>query len=265
MSTKPERIIWTELEMSELARAFVEARIKNFLGTQRDVWREAFKVLPEHRRRVKFERNPHWGLLPTAMRAKIKTLWQEHTAKAAETTPAEPAELPPPILLRVEVPQPIDVGAVLKKIDTSILVAQIVTRWLEGQTRNTELLSDIVKRLGAVATVPADPKATPAASPLPVPAKRPKRVAIIGPLDSQMAEIKKAIEEQHLFVEARFIDKEQHNQSIPPSCEFAIVTRHTRHSWFDHAQKEVGNSNVFFVDGPITSVIQKLRDIASRQ
>ena len=90
------------------------------------------------------------------------------------------------------------------------------------------------------------------------------RVALIGPLDSQFTEIKAQVDSFSRPVELRCLDKE-HQSAIPVSCDFAIVTGHCRHRWWDAARNALGNSRVYFVDGGTTQIVQKLRDIAAMQ
>lgn len=257
---KHDNIKWNPDEIDLLATRFVELRSQDFKTPLSEIWRAVFKVLPEHRKRKKLEDNPAWTLLPFELQSKIKTLWNE---RLQIKPPEEPAEPPAPIFLRVEVPKPIDLADILRKTDTSVLVAQVVTRFMEGQARTEALLTTIATRLGSVVSLKPEAAATPAATPPRAPVRKPKRVAIVGPLDSQFAEIEQFVKEENLFVETRFLDKDHKGMEIPPSCDFAIITRHTRHSWFDTARTQIGNGNVYFVDGPITAVKQKLRDIAS--
>jgi len=261
-----ERLEWTPEEEQALADAFVAGRLKDFTGSMREVWKPIWgAVLQPGRRKARMESNPAWTILPRSLRAKIVETWRVKTGTVAPMEAAETAEPPPPIFIRVVEQAPADLHEALRTADTTFLVAQVAQRFIEQSARTNDLLAQIVTRLGAIATVKPEPKAAAAATPPQPLQRKPKRVAIVGPLDSQIADIERAVQENELFVDCRYIDKKQmeHAADYPPSVDFAIITKHTRHGWYENARKIMGNGNVFFVDGPVTSVVQKLRDIAS--
>lgn len=255
------RTKWEDDQMNRLADKFVEIRRVNFKDSMRDIWEEVFKALPDIEIPKSTRNNPAWTIIPSALRIKIKARWDA----AVNPPPApevEPQEPPAPIFIRVEVEKAVSLAELLAKTDTTTLVAQLEQRRLEHEARVVSLLETMVARLGAVSAPMPAPAVAKAALPVEKVERRPKRVAIIGPIHDQVQAIKDQVQADNLFVEPRFIDKET-DTSIPPSCDYVIVTKHSRHAWYEKAKKEFGNGSIYFIDGPISQVVQKLRDIAS--
>lgn len=252
--TVKHRIRWNDVEVGALSQAIVAERIADPFATQLAlVNRAQTKCLPADRRRKS-------ASIPDELRARILADWKSKITD-------EGKELPAPVILSVETPKELDYAEALAALDGATLVALLVRKLGNEMAGIQTQLSAIGERLGAP---PAPRSAKPShASPLPrVPSKAQKRkprVAIIGPLDGQMEHIERQIEDQQIAVEVRFVDKEASSPALPPSCDFVIVTRHSRHKWFETARNKCDNRKVFFVDGGITQVMQKLRDIASRQ
>jgi len=91
------------------------------------------------------------------------------------------------------------------------------------------------------------------------------RIAIVGPLDSQAREIEARTASTPKPVELRFYDKDQQHPRPAGSVEYAIVTRHCNHAWYDKMKAALPADRVFFVDSGIQSVVQKVYDISARR
>jgi hypothetical protein len=187
----------------------------------------------------------------------------EWAARHAEPKTVE-VETPAPIILQVEVPKPANFQELLASLDVGSLTALLVTKMNEPVQQTNKLLQEIAERLGA--QKPAAPAKAPS---LPVvfqarPVKRNPRVALVGPLDSQFADINREIEKHGIAVDIRQLNKD-YAQPTFPSCDYIIVQKHTSHRWWNSAQATLASDRVFFIDGGITQIVQKLRDIASRQ
>jgi len=88
-----------------------------------------------------------------------------------------------------------------------------------------------------------------------------KRIAIVGLLRDQFAEVEKRVNGK---AELRFIDKE-HSRTDIPVVDYVIVQKHTGHKWYNAAQKQRPSKDVVFVDGGITQTTQRVYDLISRQ
>jgi hypothetical protein len=170
----------------------------------------------------------------------------------------------PPTIVTVEVQTPFDYAEALAHYDVPTLAALLVGRLGKRMDAIQDLLSGVTEGGGSRPCVaPLQPSKTPAV--FAKPEKRLPRVAIIGPLPGQMRDIQQQVEDAGLAVALRFVNKEASNTNLPTSCDYVIVTRHSRHKWWDAARQQLENGRVFFVDGGINQVVQKLRDICSRQ
>jgi len=246
------RIEWNEGEKDAVAKSFVALRQANpFLTAKVLVMKAQEAALPEHRRRK-------FPAIPTYLRARITRYWR----LAAPNQAGDPS---PPMIVQVETPKPFDYDEALATYDSPTLAALLVGK--VGQTMR-ELQAQLAAIPGrSVGDAASERPARPAIQPaiFAKEAKRKPRVVVIGPMNGQMQEIKQQVEHYKIPIEVRFADKEASNTGLPTSCDYAIVTRHSRHKWWDAACKQVGHNRVFFIDGGISQVVQKLRDIASRQ
>lgn len=249
-TTPKRRIEWEDSELEAVAKAFVSARCGNPFESPILLANQAQEeALAEDRRRKLVT-------LPTNLRAKIMNHWRSTLAKEADEHP--------PVVLTVEVPKPFDYTEALNNFDCATLVALLMGKLGKEVGAIQNQLAGITEGLGSRPSVAPQP-----ALKLPAvfakPEKHKPRIAIIGPLPGQMNDIQKQVDQVALPVELRFVDKEASSPSLPTSCDFAIVTRHNRHKWFDAARQQLENGRVYFVDGGITQLVQKVRDICSRQ
>ena len=251
-STPRRRIEWEETEIDAVAKAFVAERLSNpFLSAKVLVMKAQKDTLPEHRRR-------NFPAIPICLRARIGHHWRVAASKEA-------GDPPTPLIVQVETPKPFDYSEALATLDSPTLAALLMGK-LGQLVRGLQAQLDAIPGRGVNTKPAASP--LPAAPPLTMFAsveKRKPRVVVIGPLNGQMHEIEQQVEQFKIPIEVRFADKEASNTGLPTSCDYAIVTRHSRHKWWDAACKQAGHSRVFFIDGGISQVVQKLRDIASRQ
>ncbi len=249
-TTPKRRIEWNQSEIDAVAKEFVACRAADpFESPVVLSHRAQESALPEHRRRKLIS-------VPSSLRVRIAQHWETMVAKEAGEKP--------PLILTVEVPKPFDYTEALASVDSATLVALLVGKLGKEMGVIQSLLTAITERTGSRPTVaPSQASKIPAV--FAKAEKRKPRVAVIGPLPGQMIEIRQRVEEAELPVELRFVDKEASSTGLPASCDFAIVTRHTRHKWWESARQKLDNGRVHFVDGGIGQVVQKLRDICSRQ
>ena len=96
--------------------------------------------------------------------------------------------------------------------------------------------------------------------------KKKIRVCIIGLLKDQFTRIVDLAnyEIPNINWDLRFLDKDHNNDSIP-YVDYVIMTRHISHSDINKIESKVNNDRVFWVPGGQETILQKLRDLASRQ
>lgn len=94
----------------------------------------------------------------------------------------------------------------------------------------------------------------------------PVRITIIGPLPAQQHEIEEKTTGITKPFKLHFLDTTHGaTRSIPSLSQHVIVWKFASHAWWEKAKAEHPASNVHFVDGGLTSIVQKVYDIISRQ
>lgn len=113
-----------------------------------------------------------------------------------------------------------------------------------------------------VPTAPPPPR--PVLPTVPTPAPRPRRpvVAVVGLFKDQFEHVREKT--TGLPLELVFVDKEDRLMRYPSQMDKVIVQRHVSHGWYEKAVKAMGHSNVAFVDGGISGVVQKVYDFNSQ-
>lgn len=113
----------------------------------------------------------------------------------------------------------------------------------------------------ALATTTTAPPPVPTPRPRQEPPPPPIRVAIVGPFSDQFAHLKEKTKE--LPFELVFADKEDRHVRLP-QAEYAIISRHTRHTWWEKARNTYPPGHLFFSEGGISSIVQTLYDLHSK-
>jgi hypothetical protein len=250
-----DRIRWTQEEIDALAELWVDRRIKHpfeFPMKLMDACQQ--ELLPQDRRR---------NLVSLAsckeLSVAIAKFWRLRTDKVA---PPEPV---PPVIMNIEVPAPMEYGELLKNLDVPSIVALLVAKLNDPLVQVSAQLASLQAQLGVRQAEITKPPVVP----LPLIAvsqqKKMPRVAVMGPLEGQFKEIERKATDEGLKVELRFVDNTKSAPTAPVSCDYCIITRHTSHDAWQIAQGQFKNDRLFIVHGGTTSVMQKLRDIASRQ
>jgi hypothetical protein len=222
---------------------------------------------------------PSWTAIPEPFHKMFKSVWDRKTSNVGYTTkhvqsPHAPAPAPAaipknddPIIVHVEVEKPVKITDLVEQFDLATLEAAVSKKKMLIDEEKTDRLERLIS---AITNKPVEPKkvertyAPVIINPPPITKKHVPRVAIIGPFKDQFNDIERKVREFKIGVELIFCDKEDSKTNIPPSCQFAIVTRHSRHKWWDAARTQLGSDNVFFLHGE-TEAVNKCRDIASRQ
>jgi|GEM_PF-6860133 len=259
---KPER----KMLMAEALRIF---RQEDSELTNVELITRAQLALPVARRRV-VNHGFAWTIV-----SDMKKLEASGHLKPAPAPPLPEAAVPPapvpdpgvpgePAIITIEVPRAMTFAEMLNACDVPSLSALLAAK-LEQQANLTHLLlREIAAKVGGSNLPPVAPFKPNAEIYAAVTARKATRIALIGPLTSQFQEIKKQVEDAHLPAELRYYDKDHHVRDFG-HCDFVICTRHNNHRSLDCAHKQVGHERVFYVDHGITLVVQKIRDLCSRQ
>jgi hypothetical protein len=96
------------------------------------------------------------------------------------------------------------------------------------------------------------------------PKQEPLRITIIGLLPNQVNEIQARTAQVARPVKFQFLETNK-NQPISDYADFVICSKFVNHKWTEKARSILPHDCVFFMDGGVESIIQKVYDLASRQ
>lgn len=250
------KVMWSDIEREAVIKRTAELRDEEPELTLTQLAELAQDVLPEYRRRkilnYKFI-HPNFKQKLMLQQAVMR---KQRVEEAVKSVPPEVITIP----VNVEAP-PLDKAAVVHQCDTPTLIAELFSRLFTRLDRLEQALSQGESKNGHP---PAPALRIPTA---PAPARRiiPSKptVAVVGLFRDQFEHVVEKLSGQD--VELVFVDKDDSAPKFKQNMDAIIVQHHTRHKWFDSAQKTVGNDRVFFADGGITSVVQKVMDFLSRR
>jgi hypothetical protein len=163
-------------------------------------------------------------------------------------------------IVTIEVPRPLTPAEMLKDMDYGTICGLKASYEDRRENLTQQLFYKIATQVGAT-DVPHVPEFK---APKPVERERKKRIVIVGPLKDQFNEVEKLSRDAGMDLDLRWLDKE----SAKPDygyADYVVYTRHVSHDVCDGANKQIGKQRVFFVDGGIGQIVQKLRDINARQ
>lgn len=246
--TTREMIRWTDAEILELAQGICDERARDPFASIMDLFKTAQgALLEEHRHRD----------LPglsacQPLRLKVAELWKARM-DAKEKDPE---------IIHVETQRPPDYIDMLQQLDTPSLMAMLVTKIGQQMEQFKPLLTVMngapkPEQAGAPLLPPVSLLAAASAKP------RKTRVLIIGPLVSQFREIEAKATEEKLAVELQYLDKDKNLGGTAVQTDHVIVTKFTSHSMMDNMKASVPKGRFHYLEGGITVVVQKLRDIAA--
>lgn len=251
------KIKWTDDEENKLAAYVADERLRQPVPAMATLLNQAQeKVLPASR----------WRSLATINQAgnvlvKINKLLAEKISKLAEVVENSP-EIQ---VVEVKVPEPVDYNQLLKSLSAPEIASLLVEKF-------SSRLSAIEEKVGvekpitkpsASASAPADRPDRPPTIPLGATTSKQKiKIAVVGLFHDQFRHAEDKV--QGRPVELVFIDKEKSATKFP-TVDYVIVQKHSRHRWYESARDKFSSRNVFFIDGGITQVVQKIYDISSMQ
>lgn len=241
-----DRVRWEAHEIETMAQAFVEERAKDPFAIMGDLLNSAQSLLPEHRRR----NLPGLSAAPD-LRHRIADLWRARMAATA----------PEPTIVHVETQRPPDYIDMLNQLDGPSLAAMVVAKFSKELATFKPLLTHLNGANGAPVGAPLQPPISILAAASAKPRKT--RVLIIGPFREQFQHIEEKANEAKLPVELQWIDKDKNSIGVPISTDYVIVTKFTSHAHHDALKRTIPPGKFFYLEGGITAVVQKLRDIAA--
>jgi hypothetical protein len=244
---RTERVVWSEHEITELAKAFLEERKADPFCPAHEVLSVGMrKVLPEHRHRDIVSMNAVQNV-----RAKIETMWLDEMTK---TTPE-------PIICHVETQSPPDYVDILHRCDLPSLVALVVAKLGESAAALKPLLAVLNAANGAPAGAPhqAPVSLLHQASAKP----RKPRVLLVGPHARQFHEIETRAAEEKLPVELLLLDRDKQVRG-PINCDHVIAT-FVNKNLNDQLRTNIpaGKYHLLEGSGGVVQFVNKLRDIGS--
>jgi hypothetical protein len=240
------RVFWSEKEKDLIAEGLLEARKHDPMPSMLQLFDKAQCVLPPDRQR------------PTVSPKSVKEILDKVKLKIALKKKEEEFDDVPPVILEVQVPQPIDAQKILNETPTPYLCGTLIDRFLHGIDRLESALRKEEKPSHKPRSHHHNNHHTTLA---PVEKKKPC-VAIVGLLPDQAQHV--AEKAKSIPLDLHFIDKERSETSYPARTDYVIVQRHSRHRWYEKARDQFQSNRVFFIDGGISLVVQKLYDISSQ-
>lgn len=91
------------------------------------------------------------------------------------------------------------------------------------------------------------------------------RICIVGLLPAQQHEVEERTKNVSKPIRLRFYDSETRTQDFPSHVDYIIAGRFVRHGWWEKAKQTLPNDCIFFLEGGITAIVQKIFDLTSRQ
>lgn len=252
---KKARIVWTAEEVRAVVAKWIELRLQFPIDPALDLLKTAqdavFAATPERKRTiVRFINDP---LLSKEVFVQWQT-FQEKWAKANEATVS---------VVTVEVPKKMTFDEMVKHIDYPSLMAMVATHEQQERDRTNALLRAIAANAGATHLPPEKPF-VPNGHVLDVEKIKKKRIVIVGPFKHQFDEIETKAKASGLDLDLRWVDKEQSKLNFG-HADYIVITRFTDHHVWNATIDALGKERVFRVEGGIDAVVQKLRDLNSRQ
>lgn len=259
------RVVWTKEERRTVFQNVPEPVTERWVT----MWKRVMQVLPENRRR---------SLVSSAQSTLLKHEYEKWREENPTFHPPQQSMVKPPPEARVEPmetatatePHIIVIEKLVKvepdylNIPTSTLLRLLGERILiqEQFEQRFRQMEDMIeaKRL-------AERTHRPELGPLPPPEperEKKVRIVIIGLLDGQQNEVEERCANTPKPVKLRFYDTDR-NAGGDGVVDYAILTKHTNHQWWDRMKSMLPSDRVFFVDGGIGGVVQKVYDICSRR
>lgn len=253
------KVCWNESEREQLIKRTAQLREEEPELSLTQLAELAQDCLPEYRRR----KIPTYKSIHPNFKEKVKASLDMMRKERVE----EAVRLIEPTVqtLRVEVPARIDPHSVIGNAATPVLLAELFSRIFDRFDRLESALAREPQQNGNGHKIrmPAFP-----ALPVPVPVTEPEkprlpRVAVVGLFKDQFNHVQEKLSGHDL--DLVWVDKDNTSPNINVSVDAVVVEHHSRHKWFDSAQKTVGNDRVFFAPGGISSVVQKCLDFLSQE
>lgn len=97
------------------------------------------------------------------------------------------------------------------------------------------------------------------------PAEDPVRICIVGVLPAQRHEIEAKTAAITRPLKLKFYDANHEGQPFPALVDYIIVTRFVSHKWTDKAKAALPGDCVFFLDGGLQEIVNKIYGLCSRQ
>lgn len=271
-STKKTRrfhVRWQDADFEKLIPAYHEFKMKGF--NNHDSLRRAQAVLPPTKRVVD---------VTSGRVSKFNDRYKAAVNKGPipkpvfpESFPATPAPVPaaadtstaPEIYIierKVVVKEYPDYG----KIPTSTLARLLLERLANLEEAEAHL-AGLTKALEQKRKVEAAYDRSIDPSP---PEQQPRdetrtRIAIIGLLPGQCREIEQRTASIAHKLKLKFHDADNGGEKLSDYLDYIIVTKHCNHGWWEKAKANYPADCVFFVDGAVQGVTQKIYDLVSRQ
>ncbi len=243
MIERKERTYWTSVEIEKVVQRAAELRIANLDSALTPLlFLAQEEVLPVER---------HRRTIPEDISALVKVRVEAIRKAEVESQPPQVITVP------VKEIEQVDPVRFLATQPAWMLIAELVGR----MDRRLERLEEAVGK-GGVDAVP-QPVNRPASMPPSPPKEKKHRIAIVGLFKDQFGHVQSKFQDRD-WLELVWIDKET-SQPRFPAVDAIIVDQHSRHRWFDAAQKVVPSDKLYFADGGQSTVIQKIFDYISKQ
>lgn len=257
------KIFWTNEEKETILHEV--ARLKKQQGlteSMPSMLVRAQRCLPVDRRRPalipKGGKIPIIGGIKPHVRARLEERLAaiEALGRASENPIEKPVEAPTPPL-PPPAPEPMRLSAQdeLANYGLADLIAATLARLAEMFQPVPHPASHLVMQ-----PTPARHAPVPYTSETTVARSRKVRIAGIGFLPSQQAAIQNRVPD----VDFTWIPAEQSQTYVPPSMDFAVISRFCEHRWTEHCWKSFGQARAPRVTGGISEVTSTIRHLLSR-
>ena len=245
---RKQMVIWTPEDKQKIVDRTVQLRLENIQCSLMVLVNEAMvAVLPKDRHRV-IKQIKHCPDIVKAIETKIQEM----------VTAPEPEV--PPFTIDQTKPDPVET---VRCVDTKTLLMETMSRVFDILSNHNVLITPLAP--GSTVQQAKGPSYSITSAPKFV--KKPKtRITIVGLLADQEQAVKSKVLGHPKFgeiVALTFLNKDYRPQ-VPLSTDFGIVQKHTSHKWWDKFKSVMPAERVFFVDGGVTGVVEKVMEIGNR-
>lgn len=264
MTTRALRIDWNKQETDQVLAEY-HRLTETEGGSQKQRLMKAQAVLPPPRRRANPSSNVLW------------TFNKKYEARKASGHIPKPAPVQPPA---PETPADDNNAGPIVVVEKKVIVREQPDY---GRIPTVTLARILLERLAHLEEVEASMfhlnhsleqkrKAETAydrrLDPRPAP-EQPKeealRIVIIGLLPNQQHEVESRVQNIARPLKLRFYDSQNGPQDLPQIVDYAICARFINHTWWNKAKNALPADCVFFIDGGVQAVVQKIYDLSARQ